>query len=291
MYRLPPLKALRLFEAAGRHLSFKSAADELNITPSAVSHGIQTLEDWLGVALFVRGNRSLTLTGAGAAYLPQVRNALETLARATEAVPGRRPTGRLAVSVTPTFGLRWLVPNLPRFAAEYPDIEVTIDSSFRQVEFPRDGIDLAIRMGRGDWPELYRNLLVWEELIPVCAPALADRIKASDDLENQTLLHVVSASEDWKAWCERAKVSLRNVERGMRFDTVHMAIEAAAEGLGVAMGRLPLMSTDLGAKRLVSVLGPSVQSATGYWVVAGRESMGRPEVVAFTNWICAEFKQ
>jgi len=289
-YRLPPLNALRMFEAAGRHLSFKLAAEELNVTPSAVSHGIRSLEDWLGVSLFARARRGLVLTGAGAAYLPSVRHVLELLAKATEAVPGRRPSGRLAVSVAPSFGLRWLVPNLPRFSEKYPDIEVSLDTAHRHVEFPRDGIDLAIRMGRGNWPDLYAVCLAKEELVPVCAPALAATIRTPQDLGAATLLHVANVTEDWDSWCALADVHLENPRRGLRFDTIHMALEAAAQGLGVAIGRLPLIAADVAAGRLVPVLAPPRRCATAYWLVAGRESLARPEVVAFRNWIRDEFK-
>ncbi len=289
-YRLPPLNTLRLFEAAGRHLSFKQAAAELNLTPSAVSHGIQTLEDWLGVDLFLRGHRSLELTAAGVAYLPKVRDALHALATATEAVPGRKPSGRLSVSVAPSFGLRWLMPRLPRFQALHPTIEISLDTASRQVEFPRDGIDLAIRMGRGDWQDLYAVQLVVEELVPVCAPAVAAQIASLDDLRSRTLLHVVNISEDWAAWAALAGAEL-DLDRGLRMDTIQMALEAAAQGLGVAIGRLPLMAGDLAAGRLVPVLGPPRRCQTGYWLVTGRDSLARPEVAAFRDWIRAELKE
>lgn len=284
-YRLPPLNALRLFEAAGRHLSFKRAAEELNITPS---HGIRSLEDWLGVALFARGRGGLVLTEAGAAYLPRVRDALEQLAAATEAVPGRRPCGRLFVGVAPSFGPRRPVPNLPRFNDRHPGIEVSLDTSHRQIEFPRDGAGLAIRMGRGDWPDLYAVRLVVEELVPVCAPALAEAIGTAADLGRQSLLHVTDVSEDWAAWARLAGVDGLDLGHGPRFDTIHMALEAAAQGLGVAIGRLPLIAADLSAGRLVPVLGPPRRARTGHWLAARRESLARPEVAAFRDWLRAE---
>jgi DNA-binding transcriptional LysR family regulator len=289
-YRLPPLNALRLFEAAGRHLSFKLAAEELNLTPSAVSHGIQSLEAWLGVALFVRGRRGLILTGAGLAYLPRVREALELVATATEAIPGRRSSGRLSISVAPTFGIRWLIPHLPRFSAKHPEVEVSVDTSLRQIEFPRDGVDLAIRMGRGDWPDLYATRLVVEELVPVCAPALAERIRTVADLADQTLLHVATVTEDWAAWAALAGVAIPDPGRGLRFDTIQMALEAASQGLGVAIGRQPLIAGDLEAGRLAAVLGPPQMGETGYWLTTGRESLRRPEVASFRDWIRAELR-
>lgn len=289
-YRLPPLSSMRLFEAAGRHLSFKSAAEDLNITPSAISHGVQALEEWLGVELFIRGNRSLTLTEAGEAYLPRVQAALDMLARATEAVPGRKPTGRVAVSVPPTFGMRWLLPRLQRFNERHPSIEVTVDTSHRRVEFSRDGIDIAIRMGTGEWPGLLSTCLVREKLVPVCSPRLAARIHSAADLHKTALLHVTRASEDWAAWGALAGVDVAYTSGGLRFDTIQMALEAAVNGLGVALGRLPLIEQDLEAKRLVQVLGPPRFCSTGYWLVMQRETILRPEVTAFRNWINAELK-
>ncbi|HYD29873.1 MAG TPA: transcriptional regulator GcvA [Azospirillaceae bacterium] len=290
-YRLPPLNALRLFEAAGRHLSFKLAAEELRLTPSAVSHGIQSLEDWLGAPLFARGYRSLELTEAGAAYLVPVRQAIELLAEATDAVPGRRPSGRLSVSVPPSFGLRWLVPNLPRFNKRHPDIAVSVDTSRRLMRFPHDEVDVAVRMGRGDWPDLYTACLFIEELVPVCAPALADAIKTPQDLAAATLLHVTTIAEDWSAWCRLAGVEGLDLGGGSRFDMVHMALEAAARGLGVALGRWPLIAEDVAACRLVPVLGPPRRCTTGYWLVTRRESMERPEVAAFDTWLRASLKE
>ncbi|WP_448206003.1 transcriptional regulator GcvA [Azospirillum sp. sgz302134] len=284
-YRLPPLNSLRLFEAAGRHLSFKRAAEELNLTPSAVSHGIQSLEEWLGLALFQRSHRSLALTETGALYLRHVHEAIDRLALATETLPGRRPGGRLAVSVPPTFGLRWLIPNLPAFNRKHPDIAVTVDTGHHHVRFPQDGVDVAVRMGRGDWPGLHAACLAVEELVPVCAPSLAASLRAPEDLAEATLLHVVEVSEDWAAWARLAGVAEVDLDRGLRFDTVNMALESAAQGLGVAIGRLPVAAADLAAGRLVPLFGPPVRCATGYWLVTSPDFLARPEVAAFNAWI------
>ncbi len=288
-YRLPPLTTLRLFEAAGRHLSFKRAAEELHLTPSAVSHGIQTLEDWLGVVLFVRGNRTLALSEAGAAYLPQVRAALETLAHATEAVPGRRPSGRLRISSAPTFAMRWLIPRLPVFQERHPEIAVSLDTVHRQLEFPRDGIDLGIRVGRGPWPALNAVKLLEEVLVPVCAPALATRIHTVADLGKVPLLHVASITEDWAAWLEASgNAGALDVSRGLRFDTLHLAADAAARGLGVAIGRRPTVDPLIDDGALVPVLEPPLPAHTAWWLVGARESAERPEVAAFRSWLRAE---
>jgi DNA-binding transcriptional LysR family regulator len=287
VYRLPPLNSLRLFEAAGRHLSFKTAAEELHLTPSAVSHGIRSLEDWLGVDLFTRHHRGLKLTAAGRAYLPSVRSALAQIATASETVPGRGPKRSLSISVAPSFGARWLIPNLPGFNQRHPEFEVWLDSAQRPVDFPRDNIDLAIRMGRGNWNGLQSDRLIQERLIPVCAPALAERVTDPSDLAEQRLIRVVNVTEDWPAWARLTGVeeSLLDLDNGPRFDNIGMALEAAAEGLGLAIGRLPLVEADLRAGRLQAVLGPPRRAETAYWLLSAPESLERPEVAAFRDWI------
>ncbi|AWJ84222.1 LysR family transcriptional regulator [Azospirillum sp. TSH58] len=294
-YRLPPLNTLRLFEAAGRHQSFKAAAEELHLTPSAVSHGIQTLEEWLGVELFLRGNRSLSLTPAGQAYLPRVRDALQSLALATESVPGRAPSGRLSVSVAPTFALRWLMPRLPAFQERHPAITVALDTAHRVVEFPRDGIDAGIRLGRGDWPGLAALKLMEEDLVPVAAPTLAARIACPADLATVPLLHVADVSEDWTAWAEAAGLPPSaldgGLKRGLRLDAIHMAVDAAVRGLGVIIGRRPTVDPELESGQLVEVMGPRLRAKSAYWLVTARDSLRRPEVAAFRAWMRAEFAQ
>jgi DNA-binding transcriptional LysR family regulator len=284
VYRLPPLNTLRLFEAAGRLMSFKAAAAELNVTPSAVSHAIRALEAALDCALFERPTNRVALTPAGQAYLPQVRAALDQIATASAAVPRRRARDRLAVSVAPSFGLRWLVPNLPRFGSLHPEIAISIDTTHRHVEFPRDA-DVAIRMGEGAWPSLYAVPLLRETLVPVCAPELAARIRSTDDLARHTLLHVTSVSEDWAAWGRLAGIDAAPLQRGLRFDQIHIALEAAAQGLGIAMGRMPLIADDLASGRLVPVLGAPQRGRTGYWFVTRREELARPAVARFRDWI------
>ncbi|WP_029010224.1 transcriptional regulator GcvA [Azospirillum halopraeferens] len=287
-YRLPPLSTLRVFEAAARHLSFKEASEELGLTPSAVSRSVQVLEDWIGTPLFTRGNRTVTLTEAGAAYVGQVRAALDVLARATETVPGRIPRRIVSISAAPTFGLRWLVPRLGRFKDAHPGIDLSVDTAHRPVEFPRDGVDMAIRMGTGPWPGLEVMHLVTEELVPVCAPDLAPRIRRPQDLMGQTLLHVTRATTDWAHWAERRGVTGLDLGRGLRFDTIQYALNAAAGGLGVAMGRRPVVDADLESGVLVPVLGPPVRAATAYWLVCAPASLARPEVRAFRDWLSRE---
>src|SRR3974390_2559910 len=203
-FRLPPLSSLRVFEAAARHGSFRKAAEELNITASAVSHGIQTLEGWLGVELFRREARGLRLAPAGEAYASPVNQALSIIAKATEQLPGRKATGTLSVSSAPTFATRILLPRLDRFAARHPDIRVTIDTSHRMVDLTLDQFDIAIRFLSAKKPAPGWILLAKETLIPVCAPSLKAQIGAASDAEvlaRAPLIHITSAlSTDWGFW-------------------------------------------------------------------------------------------
>lgn len=287
-YKLPPLSTLRVFEAAARHASFKAAADELLLTPSAVSRSVQTLEQWLGLALFVRGSRKLVLTEAGASYVSDIRLILDQLVRATAGVPGRGARGTLTISAAPTFGLRWLMPRLSRFKAKHPDIAITLDTTQRHVNFPRDAVDVAIRMGAGPWPDLEVLHLAAESLIPVCAPSVAEKIASVEDLASVPLLHVTSTTVDWDHWAAARGVTMPGSGQGLRFDTVQYALDAAAQGLGVAMGRRPVVNSDLERGLLVEVLGPAVASSISYWLVCAPRSLDRYEIKAFRNWIVGE---
>lgn len=289
-FRLPPLNTLRFFEAAGRHLSFKLAAEELEVTPSAVSHGIQSLEDWLGVSLFARTSRGLALTDAGQDYLPSVREALTVLSNATDRVPDRPPRRSLAISVAPTFGARLLLPRLPAFRELYPEVTVHIDTTHTRVEFPRDGADIAIRLGTGTWPDLTATHLLAEELVPVCSPELLSKLGPVTSLCDAPLIHITTVSQDWAAWARAAKRDAIECERGLMVDTIQMAIDAAVQGLGVAIGRLPLVGPELSTGRLVRFCGPCVKADTAYWLVGPRETMIRPEIVTFRDWLIDELQ-
>jgi LysR family transcriptional regulator, glycine cleavage system transcriptional activator len=286
-YRLPPLSTMRLFEAAGRYLSFKTAAAELLVSPSAVSHGIQALEDWLGVRLFARARSGLTLTEAGSAYLPCVRDALAALAVGTEHVRRRPREAAISISVPPTFAAKWLLPRLPRFARRRPDIAISLDMRHGRVEFPRDGVDLAVRMASEPAKGLESSLLVNEQLVPVGAPGLR-RGKRVPDIAAFPLIHVSSVSEDWAAWCAATGRPLPRRGSGIRCDTVQIAMEAAAQGLGIAVGRRPLVDDDLAAGRLVEFGAPAVAAKTGYWLVGTKATIAQPEARAFRAWLYEE---
>ena len=287
-HRLPPLTSLRAFEAAARLLSFKDAAEELFLTPSAVSRSIQVLEDWLGSPVFLRGNRSIALTESGTAYAVRVRAALDDLAEATAAMPGRRGPAALHISAAPTFTRKWLMLRLGRFRAEHPEIALSLDASHRQVDILRDGVDLAIRMGAGPWPEVEALHLVGETLVPVCTPQMAGRIGSPADLAGATLLQVSGIATDWDWWFGAAGVDRPAEAAAMRFDTVQLALDAALQGLGIALGRRPLVDAELEAGTLVEVLGPPRQAGSAYWLLWLAASERRAEIRAFLNWIRLE---
>ncbi len=291
--RLPPLPALRLFEAAGRHKSFKMAAAELGLTPSAVSHGIVGLEGWLGVQLFLRGPRGLSLTREGEEFLPYVSEALSLVAIGTQRLPSLRADRSISISCAPTFAARWLLPGLARFRERFPELGISVDTTRRQIGFPGDGVDLAIRIGAGPWPGLWSTFLLGEKLVPVCAPGYLAGRKGADgsiDLRRATLIHVSTASEDWASWAAGAGLGDIELAGGLRFDTIHLALDAAAAGLGVAIGRLPLAERELQAGSLVTASAYVTDSATGYWLLGAEAAAGRKDLVAFRTWLEEEMR-
>lgn len=294
-FRLPPLSAARLFEAASRSLSFKGAAEELHLTPSAISHGVQTLEEWLGVELFIRSQRGLTLTDAGRAFCAPVQEAFVGLARATDSMPGRKAAGTLSVTVAPTFGSRWLIPRLTRFTERYPDIIVAIDTERRHVDLPAAGVDLAIRMSPEERPGGTWLRLVREAFVPVCSPGFLARERevAGDKLLRRApLIHVTAASEDWDWWFNQdGKPAPSTSQPSLKFDTIRMAIDAAVQGLGIALGRKPLIDDDLTAGRLVEIGGPPRQGSTCYWLVGEESTFKRAEARLFRRWLIEEIER
>ncbi|SDR34692.1 DNA-binding transcriptional regulator, LysR family [Paraburkholderia fungorum] len=292
--RLPPLPALRFFEAAGRHQSFKLAAAELNVTPSAVSHGIVGLEQALGVELFVREPRGISLTATGADYLSYVSEAFSLIAIGTQRLPNHRADRPIALSCAPTFASRWLLPRLAGFRARWPNVNVSVDTSHRQVGFPVDGFDFAIRLSRAPVAGAAWTRLFGERFVPVCSAAYlatlrADRDERSGiDWRRATLIHVNAASEDWQSWLDTAGVEGIDPANGLRVDTIQLAFEAATMGLGIALGRRPLVDSDLASGALVEACAPTLASAGAYWLVSADNVERRPELFDFRRWLIGE---
>lgn len=292
--RLPPLPALRLFEAAGRHQSFKLAAAELHVTPSAVSHGIVGLEEALAVQLFVREPRGISLTATGADYLSYVSEAFSLIAIGTQRLPNHRANRPVALSCAPTFASRWLLPRLAQFRAHWPNVNVSVDTSHRQVGFPVDGFDFAVRMSRSPVAGAAWTRLFGERLVPVCSPAYLENLRDAHghlDLRRATLIHVNAASEDWQAWLDATGPDDIETADGLRVDTIQLAFEAASMGLGVALGRRPLVDSDLASGMLVEARPQTITSDTAYWLVSAENAERRPELLDFRRWLVSEAEQ
>ncbi len=287
---LPPLNALRAFEASARHLSFTRAADELNVTQAAVSHQIKALEARLGTALFKRMNRALLLTDAGQAYVPAVREAFEGIMRATDQLMRRDRSGALTVSMLPSFAAKWLVPRVGRFREAHPEIDVRISTDHHMVDFAREDVDMGVRYGTGDYPGLHCVRLMTEDVFPVCSPALLKGrhpLLKPADLKFHTLLHD-DFRLDWRLWLLSAGVKGVDPDRGPAFTDSSMVVQAAVEGQGVALARSVLAATDLAAGRLVQPFDVSMPARWAYYAVCPIATRDNPKIKAFREWLLAE---
>lgn len=300
--RLPPLGALRTFEVVARHLSLARAADELCVTPAAVSHQIRTLEDHLGVPLFRRAGRNILLTDAGQACLPGIRDGFERLTSAVNQIDSFGQSGILTVSVAPSFAVKWLVPRLDRFQEQQPGIDIRVSASNQLADFASDDVDLAIRYGSGRYPGLVVERLLPESVFPVCSPDLLAQITGPADLLGQVLLHDDSPDDDqscptWQMWLRAAGVipaagsgngGELEGRRGLRFTQSSLVLEAAIHGKGVALAKARLAESDLASGRLVRLFGDATPIDFAYFVVGPERKVGLPKVAAFIEWLRQE---
>jgi len=288
--RLPSLNGLRAFEAAARHLSFTRAAAELNVTQTAISHQIRRLEEQLGIRLFLRRNRALALTREAEGYVPAVRAAFEDLCQATDRLRRGERDGLLTVSATPSLAAKWLVQRVAAFQDAHPGIEIRISASTHLVDFQRESeIDLAVRYGRGSWPGLRADWLMAEEFFPVCSPSLLAGDKPLGrpaDLAQHTLLHATASREDWQLWLTAAGLPpALALKRGLSFDQSFMAIQAAVEGLGIALGRTRFVEADIAAGRLVMPFNVVLPADAGFYIVAPEATADAPKIALFRDWL------
>jgi len=296
--RLPPLNGLRAFEAAARHLSFSKAAQELNVTPGAISHQIKALEETVGQPLFHRRTRSLLLTEAGQRALPALREGFDQLAEGAAAMTRRADTGVLTISTSPSTAGRWLVPRLDRFYDAHPGIDIRLHATLDVVDFDRDGIDAAIRYGGGRYPGLDTTLLAEDMIAPVCSPALVDGprpLRTPDDLRHHHLIHTDIGEfsgiyPTWDMWLRAAGVTGIDTRRGSRFMLSELAVQAAIEGQGVALGNQLIVDDDLAAGRLVKPFDPALQirSDFAYYFVCPLGRRDDPQIAAFRDWLVDE---
>jgi LysR family transcriptional regulator, glycine cleavage system transcriptional activator len=295
MDRLPPLNALRAFECAARHLSIKLAADELHVTPGAVSRHVKGLEDALGLPLFERGHREIKLTRHGADYQRAVTQALDALREATRKLTRSRQRKTLKIRAYTTFAMRWLIPRLSGFHAAHPDIEVLLKASLDPVDFRKEDIDGAVRLGDGNWPGAYAYRLVSNILVPVASPGLLKngaKLKKPADLARQTLLHSIARPDDWSTWLEAAGAQgVVDARAGMTYESSAMAYAAAMEGQGLPIAQLFLVADDLAAGRLVMPFKQTVDMGDfTYYLLTPRHRAESASMKTFRLWMLDQFK-
>lgn len=286
--RLPSLNGLRAFEAAARHLSFTKAALELNVTQTAISHQIRRLEEELGIRLFVRQSRALALTPQAADYLPNIRAAFQDLRTATDRLLRTGNDRVLTVSTLTSLAVKWLLPRLSPFQEQHPEIDVRITTSTELVDFRSSNVDAAIRYGRGQWPGLRAEWLMAEDLFPVCSPKLVTgerALRKPEDLARVTLLHTATTRDDWRLWLTAAGLPVEMAQSpGMTFDLAFMTVQAAIDGLGVAMGHTAYVADDIAKGRLVVPFNITMPSA-GYYFVTPQDKVITPAIGAFRDWL------
>lgn len=289
---LPPLHALRAFEAVGRLLSFRRAGEELLITQSAVSHHIRTLEEALGTLLFERKGRSIALTAAGARYLDCISQAFALVADGTREVRSHATRQLLTVSLLPSFAANWLVSRLADFHAAYPQIELILDPTLNQANLAAGEADIAIRYGVGEWPGLRCELLATERLMPVMSPVLAARqpLAEPDDILAHTLL-ISHRPTEWEAWSRYAAIDLTSARR-LQLTDYNIVLQAALSGQGVAMGRSLLIAEHISRGTLVAPLpGFATAPGLGYWAVLPSGDTDKPTATMFVNWLRREIAE
>ena len=290
--RLPSLNGLRAFEAAARHLSFTQAAAELNVTQTAISHQIRRLEEELGLRLFVRKNRALALTSKAKDYLPGVRAAFNDLRLATDRLLRKDNDNVLTISTLASLAAKWLLPRLSTFQEAHPGIDVRITTSTGLVDFKSGDVDAAIRYGRGHWPDVRARWLMADELFPVCSPALlkGDKpLRCPQDLARYTLLHSSGGyDDDWRLWLTAAGLpSDISKQRGLTFDLIFMTVQAAIDGIGVAMGRTSYVRDDIAKGRLVVPFKIALPADAGFYLVSPETGEEPPKLRLFRDWVLA----
>lgn len=287
MRRLPPLAALRAFEAAARHRSFKQAAGELHVTPTAVSHQIRSLESQLGVALFERRTRHVVLTAEGLALYPVLREGFDRFAAALESIRPGRLARPVTLSATPAFAAMWLLPRLPRFQAAHPGIDLRLHASNAVVDLEHGGIDLALRYGRGPYPGLVATAFLEDRFVPVASPRL--RLRRRADLAHHPLIHFEWHRPDpehpsWPLWLRRTPVEGVDGRRGLHFTEESHAIQAAIAGQGVALLSEALVSEPLAQGTLVAPFGPGLPGLAYHLVHRAAPPLGEA-ALAVRRWL------
>ena len=288
--RLPPLNALKAFEAAARHESFTRAAEELCVTLGAVSHQVKALEAELGIKLFNRQRQGLVITEGGREYLTVLRDAFDRIAVGTERLVQRQSAGVLTVSTSPDFAAKWLVHRLGRFAEAHPSIDLRVSATLHHVDFAREEVDLAVRHGDGNWTGLDVVRLCYEELFAVCSPKLLsgrNRVRKPADLLKFPLLHL-DDRKDWAKWLDASGLPIAGVSHGPVLNRASMVIDAVVDGHGIGLARTTLAAWDLINGRLVRPFAQALRLSKTYWIVSPQATSMLPKIRACRDWLLAE---
>lgn len=288
MRRLPPLNALRSFEAAARHGSFNQAADELFVTPSAVSHQIKSLEQYLDIKLFRRNKRRVDLTAAGEKYLSSIQHALDEIDAATRRLVANPNAGVITLGVSPAFLTRWLMPRLTHFQELYPDVELRLSATMGEVDFDHSDIDMAVRFGSGQWKDVDADLLLGMSVVPVCSPRLLEgkhSLQAVDDLRHHTLIQVSTRLDEWRAWLRSAGIDEVGFGKELRFSSTSLATAAAVEGLGIALADRHLVSKELRSGALVVPFDIALDTHSAFYLVKPKDRVMNYSMNIFRDWI------
>jgi len=289
MRRMPSLNGLRAFEASARLGSFTAAGAELAVTQAAVSRMVRLLEERFGFTLFDRHANRLALTWQGKALLPGLTSAFDAIAALAAQVGTMSAVPVLTVGAGPSFAMRWLIPRLARFHARHPDIEVRIATG-GAINPISDDWTCGIVLGDGQWPGFEAEALFSADLFPVCAPAIARQLKSPGDLKSQTLLQVAHAADDWLLWLRAAGLKLRPEKRSPKFDTYALALQAAVDAVGVAIGLRPYVADDLAAGRLVAPFALTVPKGKAWYLICTPARREDPTFRAFRTWLMSETK-
>jgi LysR family transcriptional regulator, glycine cleavage system transcriptional activator len=293
---LPPLGALRAFEATARLMSFSKAADELHVTPAAVSHQIHALEQDLGVKLFHRMNRSIELTTSARVLLPGLSEAFAGIRSSVRRLQAHNDTGTLTVTASPSIAAKWLVLRLHHFQEQHADIDVRISATDDLVDLTKGDFDIAIRYGTGKYPGLDVELLFRNEVFPACSPQLlatGPPLRVPNDLPAHLLIHDQAIERDplvptWPMWLKAAGVKQVPAANGLSFNNIHLALDAAIAGRGVVLAYSTIAAADLDAGRLVRLFSLALPDPFAYYIVTAPGALERAKVRAFRNWLRAE---
>nr|WP_036591211.1 transcriptional regulator GcvA [Oceanospirillum maris] len=293
MRRLPPMNALRVFEAAARNESFAQAAEELFITASAVSHQIKSLESYLGLSLFRRNKRKVELSAAGTQYLQSIRAALDEIEAATYRLTSNPERDTVTISVAPNFLIRWLMPRMNRFQALFPDVELQISASSGLIDFSKQNTDMAVYYGNGEWHDIEAHFLRHVLLVPVCSPGLLKgkkRLDHPEDLKRHTLIHVGKRQHEWPEWLQLAGVEYTGFSRGLQLSSSQLATGAAQEGLGVALADSTLTSREIEQGRLIMPFDIKLDTHKSFYLVYQKHRPLSHAMKVFKDWMIEEMQ-